>query len=319
MSPVAGATAVIVVNFAASALVADNLAGLGFERPDCLIVLVDSYSGAEERERARALAAERGWEFVAPDGNVGFGGGCNLGAERALGRGAQRILLLNPDARLVPGALARLEEEVAADPLALVAPRIDRPDGSVWSVGSDLYLGDGRIRSPRARPAHPDADRVFWLSGACLLLSRALWNELQGFRDGYFLYWEDVDLSWRVAAAGHRLVVREDAVVVHAEGGTQAESGREASGEPKSDTYYFHNIRNRFLFARLNLPAGDVARWRARPLSFRIAWEVLLQGGRRQLLRHPGLLLLAGRAVRAGRRLTRTPTNRGQKTEDYSR
>ncbi|WP_349866785.1 glycosyltransferase family 2 protein [Leifsonia sp. WHRI 6310E] len=318
MSPAAGMTAVVVVNFAASSLIADNLAGLASERPDCLVVLVDSYSDERERARARALAADRGWEFVAPSGNVGFGGGCNRGAERALALGAARILLLNPDARLTPGALARLEEEVEADPLALVAPRIDRPDGSVWSVGSDLYLADGRIRSPRARPAHPGAERAFWLSGACLLLSRELWQELGGFRDGYFLYWEDVDLSWRVAAAGHRLVVREDAVVVHAEGGTQAASGRQASGEPKSDTYYVHNIRNRFLFARLNLPDADVARWRALPLSLRIAWEVLLQGGRRQLLRRPGLLLLAWRAVRAGRRLT-DPTNRGQKDENSSR
>jgi GT2 family glycosyltransferase len=313
----AGRTAVVVVNFASSGLVADNLAGLEAERPDCVIVLVDSYSGDTERDRARALAVERGWVFVAPEENVGFGGGCNLGAERALSIGAARILLLNPDARLEPGALAVLEARLASDPLALVAPRVVRPDGSLWSAGSDLYLADGRIRSPRARDAHPGEERAFWLSGACLLLGRELWEELGGFRDEYFLYWEDVDLSWRVAAAGHPLTVCSDAVAVHAEGGTQAE-GRQASGEPKSDVYYVHNIRNRFLFARLNLPPATAARWRGQRLSLAIAWEVLLQGGRRQFLRRPGLLWRAWGAVREGRRLT-YPHHWGQKGEKSSR
>ncbi|WP_285115392.1 glycosyltransferase family 2 protein [Leifsonia sp. fls2-241-R2A-40a] len=323
MESASSATAVVVVNYAAAALVAENLRGLQAERPDVLFVVVDSYSGAEERERARRLAAERGWDLVTPYVNVGFGGGCDLGVARALERGADRVLLLNPDARLAEGALALLEAEVAADPLALVAPRIDRPDGSVWSVGSDLYLADGRIRSPRARDRFPGAERAFWLSGACLLLSRELWERVGGFRDDYFLYWEDVDLSWQVVTVGGRLVVREDAHAVHAEGGTQGtaehDQGRQSSGEPKSDVYYFHNIRNRLVFARLNLPEETVARWRGLRLSLRIAWEVLLQGGRRQLLRRPGLLLLAARAVREGRRFAASPTKRGQKGENSSR
>ena len=320
MRPSSAPTAVVVVNYGASSLVAENLAPLGVERPDALIVLVDSFSDAAERERARSLAAERGWELVAPERNVGFGGGCDLGAARAIERGATRILLLNPDARLAPGALALLEAEVEADPLALVAPRIERPDGTLWSAGSDLYLADGRIRSPRARERFPDADRAFWLSGACLMLSSALWDRIDGFREQYFLYWEDVDFSWRAVAAGGRLVVRDDALAVHAEGGTQSEdAGRQSAGEPKSDTYYAYNIRNRLVFARLNLPEETVRRWSRRSLSFAIAWEVLLQGGRRQLVRRPGLLLLALRAVRAGRRFAASPTNRGQKGENSSR
>lgn len=311
-------TAIVVVNYGASGLVSRNLVELEAERPDALVVLVDSYSGADERERARSLAQKRGWEFVAPATNVGFGGGCDLGAARAFELGARRVLLLNPDASLGAGALGVLESVVDDDPLALAAPRIDRPDGSVWSAGSDLYLADGRIRSPRARGRFPGAERAFWLSGACLMLTRDLWELVDGFRDEYFLYWEDVDLSWRVVAAGGRLVVREDAVAVHAEGGTQAD-GRQSSGEPKSDVYYAFNIRNRFLFARLNLEPDALHRWSALPLSLRIAWEVLLQGGRRQLVRRPGLLLLALRAVRDGRRIAASPVNGGQKGENSSR
>lgn len=311
-------TAIVVVNYGASPLISRNLVELEAERPDVLIVLVDSYSGPAERERARRLAEGRHWELVAPETNVGFGGGCDLGVARAFASGAERVLLLNPDARLTPGALDRLEAAVAEDPLALVAPRIDRPDGSVWSIGSDLYLADGRIRSPRARDRLPGAERAFWLSGACLMLTRELWERVGGFRSEYFLYWEDVDLSWRVVAEGGRLVVREDAVAVHAEGGTQSD-GRQSAGEPKSDVYYAYNIRNRFLFARLNLDEATVRRWSALGLSLRIAWEVLLQGGRRQLVRHPGLLFLAVRAVREGRRIAASPTNRGQKGENSSR
>jgi GT2 family glycosyltransferase len=133
-----------------------------------------------------------------------------------------------------------------------------------------------------------------------------LWRSVGGFDESYFLYWEDVDLSHRVLAAGGSLEVCADATAVHSEGGTQG--GEHATaGEPKSATYYFYNIRNRMLFAANNLGPGDVERWRR--LIVRVAWETLLQGGRRQFLRSPEPLLAGLRGVRAARRIAQGYTS----------
>jgi len=84
-----------------------------------------------------------------------------------------------------------------------------------------------------------------WLSGACFAMHRDLWTTVAGFDDDYFLYWEDVDLSYRVVKAGGRLAVRQDLVAVHDVGGTQHDVTQRA----KSSTYYYYSCRNRLVFA----------------------------------------------------------------------
>ncbi|ARC57717.1 N-acetylglucosaminyl-diphospho-decaprenol L-rhamnosyltransferase [Frondihabitans sp. 762G35] len=293
-------TAVIVVNYGSSALLRSNLAPLSRARPGLLVVVVDNFTDEREAAALGALGRAEGWEVVLSPENVGFGAGMNLGAARALERGAGTLVLLNPDALLSPEALDALAGEVEREPSVMVAPRILRPDGSVWFEGSDLYLDDGRIRSRRRRIEGARVEE--WLSGACVALSAELWKRCGGFDEEYFLYWEDVDLSRRVTRAGGALRVASDVDVVHAEGGTQGD-GAEETGQAKSSTYYYYNIRNRMLFAARHLDDDAVRRWSRQALP--IAWEVLLQGGRRQLVTTPSTLLVALRAVRDGRRIAR--------------
>lgn len=295
-----GMLAVIVVNYGSSDLLRANLLPLHRSLTDAVTVVVDSYSGEEERAAVTALADGSGWSLVRTDTNVGFGVGMNLGVERARGLGAGTFVLLNPDAAIQPEAVERLRRLCAEDPLILAAPVIVRPDGSVWSDGADLYFDDGRIRSRRRRDEMPGARREEWLSGACLALTAALWDRIGGFDPGYFLYWEDVDLSHRARLAGGRLAVLEDVRAVHAEGGTQ-DAGARSAGEPKSYAYYYYNIRNRLLFASRHLSDADLIAWRRAAPA--VAWEILLQGGRRQFLRSLSPLVAGWRGVRDGRRL----------------
>lgn len=300
--PFAGA-AVIVVNYGSSALLAENLTVLTRNAPGLTTVVVDNFTSALERESLRHLAAAEDWQLVEPPTNLGFGVGMNRGVEAARARGCDRFLLLNPDAVITPAAAGELLDRAGRDPLALVAPRILRPDGSVWFAGSDLYLDDGRIRSRRRRIASvPDARIEPWLTGACLAVSAELWSAVGGFSDDYFLYWEDVDLSRRVVAAGGTLVLLDEVTAEHAQGGTQA-AGHSTAGQPKSATYYYYNIRNRMLYAALHLDDEDYRAWRRQ--SRAVAWEILLQGGRRQLLDSPAPLRAAYRGLRDGGRLAR--------------
>lgn len=290
--------AIVVVNYGSSDLLAQNLVISQRAAAADIVVVVDNVSTSAERERVRRLAADHAWQLVEPDTNLGFGGGVNAGVARAREHGAQDLVLLNPDAVLREGCVARLR---ARDPAhrALCAPRIVTSTGATWFAGADVYLSDGVTRGRAKRPVHPGDDRWEWLTGACLWVPVELWDAAGGFDESYFLYWEDVDFSHRVQRAGGELVVVDDAVAVHDEGGTQTDRSRR--GHAKSELYYYYNIRNRMLFAAKHLDDAGVRRWRSGMLSS--AKEILLRGGRRQLVQSAAPWRAAVRGIRDGRRI----------------
>lgn len=296
--------AVVVVNYGAAALLESNLVATAAAVPDARIVVVDNLSSAPERARVELLCARQGWDLVPMTTNAGFGGGVNAGAAHAFGAGATDVLLLNPDARIdAPSTAALLD--ATSDGMTLASPRVEDANGRTWFAGMDVYLDDGSMGGPRRRREQPEARRLPWISGACMLVSRDVWELTGGFHEDYFLYWEDVDISVRAARHGVRLVVVDDALAVHDEGGTHR--AQEQRPEAKSELYYYYNIRNRLLFAALHLDAADAQAWNR--TAWRSAKEVLLRGGRRQFLRPLPPLRAAWRGIRDGRRLmTRTPS-----------
>ncbi|WP_233405154.1 glycosyltransferase [Actinotalea solisilvae] len=284
-------TAIVVVSYGSHALLERHLARTAGTTTTAaagdgtapLVVVVDSWSGPEERAAVRRVTEDHGWELVALDTNPGFGAGVNAGARHALALGADVLVLLNPDLDVDAATVAELAAHVRREPLTLVSPRITRPDGRPWFAGGTLDLATGRTRTPATTP-----DDVRWLSGACIAVSAEAWRAVGGFDEDFFLYWEDVDLSWRALARGARLEVRADLHATHEVGGTQAPGGTRA----KSSVYYRHNARGRLLFAAKHLDRRAALAWAADAPRF--AWEVVLRGGRRQLLRSPAPLVAAG-------------------------
>lgn len=303
--------AVIVVNYGSSELLEVNLVATAAAVPKARIVVVDNASGSEERVRVTELCARHGWHLVAMTGNAGFGGGVNAGAAVAFnGLGATDVLLLNPDARIDAASVEALAE-ATSDGETVASPRVEDAAGRTWFAGMDVYLDDGSMGGPRRRREQPDARRLAWLSGACLWLPRAVWDRVGGFRDDYFLYWEDVDISVRASRAGARLLVVDEALAVHDEGGTHREEHQRP--EAKSELYYYYNIRNRLLFAGLLLDDADRRRWLGSARAN--AWQVLLRGGRRQLLRPVAPLRAAWRGLRDGKRLMADVIARQQRSK----
>lgn len=306
MSIVHGRLAVVVVNYASARLLERNLVAVEREAraldEDARIIVVDNWAGPAEREAATAVARAHGWTLVASETNSGFGGGVNLGVTRALADGATDVLVINPDAHIDRASLTRLAAVTAASRATLAAPVITDSDGRTWFAGIDLLLDDGTMRARRKRRAEDTRPYEPWLSGACLWITAELWALSGGFDEEYFLYWEDVDFSRRVVSAGGTLALVEDATAVHDEGGTQrAEPGLSRA---KSEGYYFYNIRNRMLFAARHLDDETVRRWR-RSIP-RTAREVILRGGRRQLLHSAAPLRAYVRGVREARRIAGT-------------
>jgi GT2 family glycosyltransferase len=266
--------ALVVVNYGAHQLLDTGLGPVS-GLPGLHVVVVDSLHSAAEREAVSALAAARGWTLVGLPDNPGFGSAVNAGVARAREDGAEQIVLLNPDATVSASVLRSLVAVGRDEPDALVCPRIEDGAGRMWFAGGDLLVRRGVTRTRGIvfeEAQHP------WVTGACLVFSTSLWDRVGGFDPRYFMYWEDIDLSYRVVAAGGRIVVRPDLVAVHLVGGTQ-------EGQGKSDLYCRYNCRNRLLFAAAHLPDADLRRWlRSAP---RYAGEVLRRAGWRALLRRP--------------------------------
>lgn len=176
------------------------------------LVVVDNGSADGSAERARAL----GLRVIESGRNLGFAAACRLGVEATR---SPLVLLLNPDARVVPGAVALLRAVAAARPAwAAWQPLVLLPDGRVNTAGGVVhFLGigwAGRCGEDAATVPSGPYETAF-ASGAALVIRREAWHELDGMRDDYFLYGEDLDLGLRLWLAGRRVGVEPRARVEH--------------------------------------------------------------------------------------------------------
>jgi len=282
---------VVVVNYGSSDLLPmalDHLAAV-----PAVVVVVDNWHSSAERRAVSALCTEHNWTLVARAGNDGFGTAANVGTNLLLDRGCDVVLVLNPDARIGVDDCRRLAQIARQHTDSLVSPLIERPDGTTWFRGIELRVGTGRpVRPGGTFVSAPNSV----LTGACLAASSTLWRRLGGFRDDYFLYWEDFDLCTRCIQGGGSLMVVEDVVAEHAVGGTQ--QSVDNRGRSKSRVYYRYNCRNRLVYAARNLPTAQLVMWVTH--TFGESWAILLRGGRRQILSSPAVLLSAARGTAAG-------------------
>ena len=172
-------------------------------------------STATVREFESAASPALPVRLIESDRNLGFGAACNLAASKAAGR---HLLLLNPDAWIDGESLRRLVEALESDErLAVAAPSLHYPDGSrqfVWASPVGV-LGEAiqrfRNRFEKARWNHNLLPRLLkpavgagWFTAACLLVRRSAFEEVGGFDEGFFLYFEDADLGLRLHRAGFR-------------------------------------------------------------------------------------------------------------------
>ncbi|HEX4953588.1 MAG TPA: glycosyltransferase family 2 protein [Thermoanaerobaculia bacterium] len=223
---------VLLVNHNGAALLPRCLESLGpLGGSDLEAVLVDNASS----DGSLALLAERFPEVKveASRENLGFAAALNRAAELARG---DRLLLLNTDAWLAPGALRRLATRLDTAPrLGAVAPRLAYPDGRpqiAWApdpslVGEAVQQLRNRFEDrPWVEGWGASLLRLLlgpgWLTAACLLVRRAAFASVAGFDPEYFLYFEDVDFCLRLRRAGWRLGVEPGALCYHAKGGSGA-------------------------------------------------------------------------------------------------
>ena len=177
------------------------------------VVVVDNGAAAEAIDQVKGLDRVR---ILSPDANLGFAGGCDLGAAEATG---QYLAFVNSDAIVSPGALARLTE-VAAEPevgLAMGSIRLADAPELMNTAGNPVHITGLSWAGGFNEPASLHAERrtVPSGSGCCFVIRRELWERLGGFAPEYFAYCEDTELSLRLWQRGLSVEFIPDAVVLH--------------------------------------------------------------------------------------------------------
>jgi N-acetylglucosaminyl-diphospho-decaprenol L-rhamnosyltransferase len=235
------APAVLIVNFNSGDHLRSCLESVRAHAPAARTLVIDNASIDGSADPA---ASGSGVSLVRNSTNVGFARAVNQGMAQTA---SESVLLLNPDCRVLPGALDRLEAELAAHTECAVAgPRILDEDGGVQgSVRGDPTLLTGLFGRttlltrllPRSRLARhnvrvgletgvPGASFVTdWLSGAAMLIRRPAFQAVGGFDERYFLYWEDADLCRRLRRAGYSIRHVPLAAVIHT-GGRSSQAAR---------------------------------------------------------------------------------------------
>lgn len=254
--------------------------------PEISAIIVNYNAGVELRRALQSLADELSathWEAVIVDNassdgsgdiagefrpsvrllrnerNVGFARGVNQGLAATTG---PLVLIMNPDCRLEPGAVASLRRELErSDACAITGPRILDPDGTEQGNARgdpDMFTGlFGRTTLlRRALPGLPVSRRnvisdaalrkgktsvkVDWLSGACMLARRAALHAVQGFDERYFLYWEDADLCRRLRNQGYEVRYVPGADAVHRVGQSSQSARRVAIRAFHESAYLYY-------------------------------------------------------------------------------
>jgi len=269
-------------------------------RVSVLMVLADSGDGALEAAR-RALAAPQCSELIVLDNASGDGVaqrlarehagdarvrlrelGANLGFGAAMNRGAavaqgDWLLLLNPDCLLAADTLARLLAAAQDGALvgAVVCDARGRPDAAAWrrapTLRRVLCMMSGLARFESRWPTLAGVNRrdalpvatvpVEALSGALLLLPRAVFARIGGFDERYFLHFEDLDLCARAHAVAVPLRLAGAVRVLHAKGGS---SGGRA--------LFVARHKHRGLLRYLRTHDAAARRWPWRALLPALAW-----------------------------------------------
>ncbi len=191
--------------------------------------------------------------------NIGFARANNQGWRTSNG---EYVLFLNSDTIALPKALPQLMEFMDNHPDAgACSPRLSRADGTTqpFAFGGDptpMYLlRRGFARLLLRRPLHDWETRaplsVDWVSGACLLARRAALEQIDGWNEKFFMYFEDNDLCLRMRRAGWKIFYAPQATITHLGGASLAQSKTRTRFYDASLRYFYR--KHYSFFARVAL------------------------------------------------------------------
>lgn len=153
--------------------------------------------------------------LLTPEGNRGYGAGNNFGVKTI---DTEYTIILNPDTRVEPGSLDLLLAPLAERDRLITTPKILTYDGSRINTCGNIhhFTGLGFTRGLH-RPSDDLGKReyVSGVSGACFGIRTDLYRDIGGFDESFFMYMEDVELSWRAALHDVDILYVPEAIIHH--------------------------------------------------------------------------------------------------------
>lgn len=207
------------------------------------IILIDDGSTDGTREWLGSLG-EAAFRLILNPRNLGYAASNNRAAREASG---DTLVLLNNDLLLAPGWLEPMRELLAGDSRIGIVGNVQR------SIATGAIDHRGIFINAKAKPEHDRREPGFFsrsetaaaVTGACLMISRARWEQLGGFDEGYVNGCEDVDLCLRAREAGALTGVALRSVIGHH---VSSSTGRKRNDEANTRRLF---LRWRPVLARL--------------------------------------------------------------------
>jgi hypothetical protein len=227
--------AVAVISYNTRDILRDCLASVMAESP-LEVVVVDNGSTDGSAEMVRREFPQA--RLVVDESNPGYGAASNRAVAECV---APYVLLLNSDTLLRQGTLRALYDYMEAHPrVAMAGPRLRNADGtlqpSCFAFPSATFLV---VEHSSLRPLaglippmrrhffigwpHDEARAVPWVMGAALMVRRAAFERVGGFDPSFHMYCEEVDLAYRLAAAGGETHFAPVADVTHLGGASTSQ------------------------------------------------------------------------------------------------
>jgi hypothetical protein len=199
-----------------------NIRDLSYE-----VIVVDNASGDDTEHVIRTEFP--GVLFVQSDSNRGFARGNNLGYTRSSG---EMLLFLNPDTEITQNVFARMVAYLRGNVTAgAVGARLLNSDGTLQTSCVQAYptiynqlldcdvlrriFPQWRMWGMRALFSINEPVEVDVISGACFMVKRNVFESVGWFTETYFMYAEDLDLSYKISKSGKRIYYLPDCPVIH--------------------------------------------------------------------------------------------------------
>lgn len=214
----AGVVSVVLVNFRGAEDTIEcvrELQNLDWPADRLEIVVVENGSGDDSMDKLGTLGEDV--VLVDSGANLGFTGGCNLGVARSSG---EFVAFLNNDAKPHPAWVrAAIDTFATGADIGAVASKVLDWDGVAVDYLDAAITWYGMGYKPHAgekdRGAWDREKDVLFGTGAAMFVRADVFEELGGFDDDYFMFYEDVDLGWRMNLLGYRFRFQPASLAYH--------------------------------------------------------------------------------------------------------
>lgn len=157
--------------------------------------------------------------------NFGFSKGNNIGAKRAEG---EYLIFVNSDIEVLDDGFMKMLDFLKNHPeIGIIGGKLKNIDGSIqfsagkfYNLNNALLMLMGVERLGYLRLCPKEETYVDWISGACLMIKKKLFERLGGFDENLFMYMEDMELCFRVKKDGYRICFYPKTEILHKEQGS---------------------------------------------------------------------------------------------------